>query len=107
MDSIRSYYVSGIVIKRDTGTTRNGIGEKLESFTTHLTISGRIRPLTGKERIASEKLDVISTHRLYCDPADIKETDRVEFNSKTYNVTYVSDPMNMSEFLQIDLLLVE
>ena len=103
---ISKYYESGIVIQRLTQVS-NGMGGYTDTWSTHLTINGRIRPLNGNERLSADKTTLFATHRLYCDVIDIKESDRVLYNSKIYQVKFVSNVMNFDRHLQVDLELIE
>lgn len=105
--SIESYYVSGIVIQRQGTVTRSALNAKIAAFATHLTVAGRIRPLSGREQANSMRENVFSTHRLYTAVADILEGDRVVYGGVTYEINFVFDPMNFGQFLQIDMKVVQ
>lgn len=100
--SIETYYESGIVIQRKTSVS-NGLGGMVDSWSTHLTIDGRIRPLSGNEKISADKNTLYVTHRLYCSILDITEKDRVLFNGVKYEVKFVANPMNFGRYLMVDL----
>ena len=99
-------YFEPVVIERYT-STYNDFGEEVKTWTTHLTIQGRLRPLNGTERFSADKETLFATHRLYCFPADIKETDRVKYDNKYYNIKFVSDVMNFDILYHIDCELVQ
>lgn len=102
MVGMQKYFKSGIVVERYT-ETRDDFGGIVEAWVTHLEIEGRIRPLSGNERLASSKETLFANYRLYCNVADIKNTDRVVYDGKTYNIKFVADPMDFGRFLQVDL----
>lgn len=102
---IQKWFEPGIVIQRLTQTA-NDMGGFVDTWTTHLTISGRIRPLNGTEKLSADKTTLFATHKLYCNVADITERDRVSFSGKVYEIKFVSNPMNFDRFLQIDLELI-
>lgn len=96
----------GIVVERVTQTP-NGMGGWSESWQPHLTINGRIRPLSGDERLSADKVTVYATHKLYTFLYDITEKDRVVFEGQVYDVKAVINPMTLNRFLQVDLELVQ
>ncbi len=100
-----SKYFEPIAIERYT-TSENAFGEEVKAWTTHLTIQGKLRPLSGTERFSADKTTLYATHRLYCFPANIEVNDRVKFDSKYYNIKFVANVMNFDKLLQIDCELV-
>ena len=85
----------------------NGMGGQSETWSLFKTIDGCIRPLQGDERLSADKKTVIATHRLYCDyDSSILQTDRVVDSGKEYEIRYINDPMQMHQFLQIDMELI-
>jgi len=99
---IRSLYKSGYRIERPAFTNEAGIEKKTYSEVT--TISGRMRPLTGNEILANDKLGLKTTDRFYCDIVDIKEEDRIiDLNSgKIFEVKHPKNPMGMNHHLEVD-----
>lgn len=71
------------------------------------TISGIIRELSGDEVRAGGKDTPVSTHRMYCRKTAIKQSDRILFENKTYEVTDINDVMNFGQLLQIGLVLIQ
>ena len=104
--NIEHFYKPGIVIMRND-PIKNGIGGRKDYFEPHLDISGLIRPLSGSEVQAADKLTLKANYRMYCGVVDIKETDKVYWEDKEYDVIFVSNPMDMDNHLQVDLLLVK
>lgn len=103
IENIVRFYSPGITIFRNS-STKNKIGGSISNWQKHLEIEGLIRPLSGREQDVADKPTYIATHRLYCAPADILETDRVkDINGIEYDIHFVSDVMNMGNHLQIDL----
>jgi SPP1 family predicted phage head-tail adaptor len=105
MRGIEKFYKPGIVIERKTDIKKAG-GAVKQEWAPHITISGQIRPLSGDERLSADKKTLFASHRLYTDPADITEADRVNDNGLIYDIKFVHDPMNFGRFLQIDLELM-
>jgi hypothetical protein len=100
---ISDFYTDTIEIHSYTSSTGWGSG----SWSKDSEVSGFIRPLSGEERYAADKKTVFSTHRMYCDPVAIDETNRVVSGGKTFSVKWVNNPMKFDRFYQIDLELVE
>ncbi|CAM4186217.1 phage head closure protein [Paenibacillus alkaliterrae] len=104
--AIEDYFKPGIVVERSV-TTKKASGAVQQTWATHLTIAGRIRPLGGNERLSGNRETLYATHRLYCSPADIAVKDRVNENGTIYDIRYVRSPMGFGRFLEIDLELVQ
>lgn len=96
------YFTQSITIQRPTYSS-NEMGERVPTYGSHLTVQGRMRPKSGKEVYMSDRPTAIGTHRLYCLPADIKETDRVVHDGKNYKILFVKDVMEFGHHLEIDL----
>lgn len=97
---IQDYFIPGFEIKRATETSNGGIVE--QSYLTIATVYGRMRPLSGTEIYRNEKNNYITTHRFYCNVIDIENSDLISKDGKTYEVKLKVNPMEMSEFLQLD-----
>lgn len=95
-------YFRSITIQRPTSSTNAWGGDDM-TFGAHLTVQGLIRQLHGNEVTSGQKDQVVATHRMYCRLADIKVTDRVVYNTITYEITSVNNVMNFDELLQVDL----
>lgn len=104
--NIEHFYKPGITVMRNSPIS-NGIGGWKSYYEPHLDILGLIRPLSGSEVQAADKLTLKANYRMYCGVVDIKETDKVYYNDAEYDVIFVSNPMDMGNHLQIDLLLVK
>lgn len=100
---IESYFTGGIVVKKRTESRGPG-GEVIVTYGQPSEIQGRIRFLSGSDRIMGDKETYISDHRLYCGASvDISNGDRVEFSGEEFDVVAVNDVMNFGEFLQVEL----
>ena len=73
-----------------------------ESWQPHLVVQGRIRQLSGAEVFTSRQDTPISTHRLYTFPADIRESDRIAYGGKIFNVLNVNNVQNRGRLMQVD-----
>ncbi len=103
--TIKKYLTDNIDIYEATKTT-NSYGEVVETWTKNRTVLGRIRPLSGNERLVAGAEHQISTHRLYTLDSAITENSQIRFAGKTYDVIYVSNMMNFNALWQITLQLV-
>lgn len=103
---IESYYVTGYEIQRATNAD-DGAGSFTETLNKVSDITGRMRPLTGNEILANEKLDLITTHRFYCAITDVLPGDYIydSVKDKTYSVKFVKNPMEMDDHFEIDCYL--
>lgn len=99
---IQDFYTKTFEIKRLTQTNDNGI--LTENLTTHLTIKGKMRSLTGYEILQNEKLNYTTTHRFYCDVYDIKNTDKIYdlSENKMYDIKSIRNPFEINRHLEID-----
>ncbi len=101
--SIDSYYKSGYTIKRVTSVD-DGAGSYTEQLSDLVSTYGRMRPLSGNEILANEKLNYRTTHRFYCPVIDIKPEDKIydSTSEKYYEVKFIKNPMEMDSHLEID-----
>ena len=104
--NMRRFYTPGKQVMRKTKTP-NGMGGYSESWSLFKTIDGCIRPLQGDERLSADKKTLFATHRLYCDyDTSILQTDRISDSGHDYEIKFINDPMQMHEFLHIDMELI-
>lgn len=103
---IEDSYIQTIVIKRSANTSDSG-GSFTNSTTTIGTIKGCINQLSGSKQTFNQKLNYVSTHRLYCAVTDIKFGDQVTCNGNNYTVNSVNDPMGFGQHLEVDMELVQ
>ncbi len=101
---IEDYFTPGWEIQRPTTQNIGGIAK--DTYTTILTIEGRMRPLTGSEIYANEKNNYKTTHRFYCGIYDIKSNDRIydSIHGLIYEVEFIRNPMSMDNHLEVDVL---
>lgn len=97
-------YFEPITIERKTVTA--GDWGPVEAWADHITVPGRLRHLSGKEQHSAGKDTPISTHRLYCNPADILTSDRISYKGKKYDVHAVNNVMHFDRLLQVDCELI-
>lgn len=105
---IGSFYTAGFKIKRQS-LQNDGGGVFSPVFTDYLNITGRLRPLTGNEILANERIGLKTSHRFYCDVISVIETDRIydSSSSKSYDIKFIKNPMGMNHHLEIDCELID
>ena len=104
--SIESHYGNQNVIIQRTVRTRSTSGGDVDTWATHLTVDGLLRPLSAKERMFSDRITDDVTHMLYTAVSDIKNTDRAKEVS-TGNIFRITgdpiDPNNRGHHFEIML----
>jgi hypothetical protein len=88
------------VIERKTVIEGDCSGDTV-LWNTIATITAVKGSLRGRDSIKADKMGISATGKLFCLPIDVKEEDRVKIENQYYKVTFVEDPMSVSEFLQI------
>ncbi len=68
-----------------------------------LTALVAIEDLSGNELIAAQKLSPKSNHRMYTKELNVAVKDRLFWKNKYLFITYVAEPMNTGDFLEIYL----
>ena len=105
--SIERFFEDGITYKVPT-ITRDAAGGNIETLGAAVALRGRIRPMTGNEVLAAEKLNTISSHVVYCLPeANLTVTCHVYYGGDHYLVKYIKNPMNYSRHWEVLLELVK
>ena len=100
---ISKYYTQTVVF--ETAATSSADAGYTQVWSTAATVKGRLRPLSGRERMSADKQTLYADHRLYCAPVAITEKDRVACEGKTFDIVFVKNVMSMNRHLEIDLLL--
>jgi head-tail adaptor len=87
-----------------TGTV-NDQGEEIKAYTTSFNINGIVLPVSGREIILNGKETVIADSILICEVAVLKNTDRIIYNSKTYEIIYIENdpraPVTFAKFMKV------
>jgi len=102
IDTIINQIGYSVVIQRETRTAGGFAGDTV-TWATHLTIRASIQNLSGKEQIQAEKLGIKASFSMYCKVLDITEKDRVYFNSKYYQITYVDNVSFVNGYMKLFL----
>ncbi len=72
---IGRFYTAGHKIRRKT-VVIDDFGGETETWADHLTIDGKVWPLTGSEGLSADRNTYFAVYKLATSPADILETDR-------------------------------
>ncbi len=106
--SIDRFFSTGITYKVATVARSQAGGELVTYDGDAVTLSGRIRPMNGNELLASAKMNIASTHILYCHPeANLNVKSKVYLAGKEYNVKYIKDPMTYAVYWAVSLEIIE
>jgi hypothetical protein len=108
MKSAGKWFEAGWNVLRPT-VSQDAAGGVINTYATHLSLRGRLRPLTGDTRISAEKDTYFADHRFYCFPVDIKENDiitKTGSTATTYMVKHAADMMTFDRLMQVDCELV-
>lgn len=98
-----------IIIQRKT----NGIDEDnipCESWTDILSTRAKIKNISGYEKIIAQADAYIDKKRFiirYKKALDLSDKDRILYNNKAYNITYVSDIEDLHKYFEIVSEVVE
>ena len=96
-----------VSIERVTGWTSDGHGGRTPGSTTSTDSVARIRPLSGEELVAAQRIAAEATWRAtFPWNVDIAVTDKVVFNGSTYEVVHVYDPQSWNTAIQVLLKVV-
>jgi len=87
--------------------TADGQGGFTTAWADGTTFRGRLSVLPVAERLASDKVTVYASHRLYCNNLTITEEDRVELGSRYFEIKGIRNPSNISEHLELDVLEID
>lgn len=105
---IEDYYIDDFKVKRQT-LQNDGGGVFTPVFTDYSNVKGRLRPLTGNEILANDRIGLKTTHRFYCDVINVIVTDRIfdSVSSSSYDIKFIKNPMQMNHHLEIDCELID
>ena len=107
IDFILSRIGRTLEVQKKTTGAYDPLGGNITAWAKDFDVIGAIENLSGNETLKAEKLGVEATHRLYVSGTpNITEEKRIydASTSKYYRITYVDNPMNVGDFLEIYLL---
>lgn len=93
------------ILKYDKTGRRNSLGQIIHDFQESSTFGGWIDFLGGEESISQNAITADSTHIIitFETRLEISISDRVRFKDRDYEVTYVDNPMELDDHLEIFL----
>ena len=88
--------------------TSEALGGWTEDETTlHENLPCRINWKRGSEKIYTDKNTYFRDARLFCKVVDIDVKDRIQYNSKTYEIVDVSNVDESNIYMVLDLKLIQ
>jgi len=99
--SIESLLVSAVNVQTPTAT-RDAYGGYTESWGNALVdMPCRINPVSGSESFSMGKEGATISHKIYCIPATITESDRIVFGTRTFEIVEVRDTDELGRLMVI------
>jgi head-tail adaptor len=96
-------------IQKNSGSTKNAIGERSKTWTTLHTVSGFLDLSSGDSKYSTYDAKIQeSTHVFVCDyffldSSITAENSRLMIDGKTYDVMLIDDPMELHKHLEFYL----
>jgi SPP1 family predicted phage head-tail adaptor len=81
--------------------TQNAYGEIQNTWAEHLTCRGFVRPLTGKEVVSGQFTISEVTHKIFTRYQEIRVTDRIAFEGRTFDIKSVINHEEKGVMLEI------
>jgi len=94
-----------MTVKRLKLSTQDDIGGISQTKTTVLKMGCRLRQLNAIEQSVGGKDGVVSTHRVYCDKADIRNKDEIIISKTIYDVNFANPISADKGTMEIDCTL--
>lgn len=93
------------LLKYDKTGKRNSLGQIIHDFQETVSFDGWIDFLSGEESNNQNAITADSTHVIitFETNLEIAISDRIRFKDKDYEVTYVDNPMELNDHLEIFL----
>jgi len=91
-----------VVIQREA-RVKGGYTGDATTWSTFATITASIHNLTGDEIVEADKRGIQASHRMYCEPSAFTEKDRVLYNSKNYQITFIDDELYLDKYYKVFL----
>jgi len=89
-----------VVVEREIRTDGGYTGDTV-TWSTLATIIASIQNLAGNEIEQADKRGIQATHRMYCEPANMTEKDRVLFNRTYYQIQYIDNELYLGKYYKI------
>lgn len=102
--SLSNFFNKTAVFKSVTKTA-DAYGGSSEVESTIKTVPCSIRPLSGAERAYRESINVLATHRIYCEyfTTAIAEKDKIYIGDTEYNIRLIKNPGGRDKHFEIDV----
>ena len=90
-----------ITIEREV-STNDGLGGTTVQWVKAVTLPAYIKPMTGSERFAAQRLEARTTHRIFIRyRADLTTTDRVVFEGRKMQIRAIIDVEERKRWIEI------
>lgn len=86
---------------------QTAIGTFSATWIDRATVKCLIQPTQLSETTETGRVTVRNGYKMFCLPTTITESDRVVWNSKSYEVTGIRDAAGQGHHLEIDLEVIE
>ena len=89
--------------------TSDSMGGWTEAWADSTDFKGRLSIMPVAERMASDKITVYASHRLYCNNLTITEEDRIKLSTRFFEIKGIRNPSNLGEIghLELDVLEID
>lgn len=93
------------ILKYGKTGRKNSLGQPIYDYAEMSSFDGWIDLLGGEETINQKAISSETTHIILTFDTDIEldKADRVKFGKKVYEVTYIDNPMELNDHLEIFL----
>lgn len=84
----------------------DGMGGKIEKWSSLRKIKGVLVPLKGNERFITGKTEMFASHKFFIDypkGLTITQKDRFALGARTFEIRFIADPAERHVHLEIDL----
>jgi len=103
--SRKSLYNKKMIVKRLKLSGQDAVGGITRVVTTEFQVACRVRQLNAIEQSVGGKDGVISTHRIYCNDADIRNKDEVIISDIIYDVNTINHISAEKGTMEVDVTL--
>lgn len=93
------------ILKYGKTARKNNLGQPIYDYLEKSSFDGYIDFLGGEETLNQKAITAESTHVIVTFETDIEldKADRIMFGQKVYDVTYIDNPMELNDHLEIFL----
>jgi len=94
-----------LTLRRLRLSGQDAVGGTVQVITTVFQLGCRLRQLNASEQAVGGKDGVMSTHRVYCNKADIRNKDEIVIDETIYDVNTVNPTSAEKGSIEIDVTL--